>query len=232
MFGIAQGRRLGVNLAPFLADIGVAQNAKPFGEGSHHSVFNAVMDHLYEVARAVRAAVQITLLRCAAEFLASRRARDASDTRRQRGKNGIQALNHCPLPADHHAVAPFQSPDAATRSDIDVMNSFEFLCAPDVVHVIRVAAVNERIARFEKRQNVGNSLVHDRGWNHQPDRTRLIQFLHQVRQRGSTDGSFFGQVLDRFGNPVKNDAPMARIHKSSNHVGAHPPESHHSELCR
>jgi len=38
-----------------------------------------------------------------------------------------------------------------------------------------------------------------------------------------TDGSFFGQVLDRFWNPVKNDALMARFDESSSHVGAHPP---------
>ena len=37
--------------------IGVAQQIKPFGQRLHHAVFNAVMDHLDEVARTVRAHV-------------------------------------------------------------------------------------------------------------------------------------------------------------------------------
>ncbi len=48
-----------------------------------------------------------------------------------------------------------------------------------------------------------NNLIHDPGWNHQPDRTWLIEFLQQVRQRGSASGSFFGEVLDRFRHSIK-----------------------------
>ena len=224
MLGIAQRRRFGVNLMLVPANVGVAQNSQPFGIRSHDSILDSVVDHLHEMPGAIRTAKQIALFGGAAGFFSSRRARDVPAAGCQRGKNGIQALDHCRLASNHHAVTALQSPNATAGSDIDVVNSLccEFLRAPNIVHVIGVAAVNECIARFEQRQKIGNGLVHHRGWNHQPDRTRLIQFLHEVGERRSTDGSFFGQVLDRFGNPIKDGASMAPFDESSNHVGAHP----------
>src|SRR5205823_3123421 len=47
-FGVAQGRRLGVDLVRLLADIGVAQDGQPLGVGGHNAVFDPVVDHLDE----------------------------------------------------------------------------------------------------------------------------------------------------------------------------------------
>jgi hypothetical protein len=48
------------------------------------------------------------------------------------------------------------------------MNSLrrQFLRAPDVVHVIGVTAINEDIAGFQQREQIGDGLVHDRRRHH------------------------------------------------------------------
>jgi hypothetical protein len=60
--GMAQRRRLGVDGVLALADVGVPQDVETFGIRGHEPVLDAVVDHLDEVAGAVRAAVQETLL--------------------------------------------------------------------------------------------------------------------------------------------------------------------------
>ena len=52
--------------------------------------------------------------------------------------------------ADHQAVAAFQSPDAAAGADIGVVNAFVFqrFGAAHIVFEIRVAAVDENVARL------------------------------------------------------------------------------------
>src|SRR5450759_680508 len=51
-------RRFGIRIAQALTGVGVAQDVQPFGISRHEAVLNAVVDHLYEVARAGRAAMQ------------------------------------------------------------------------------------------------------------------------------------------------------------------------------
>ena len=63
VLGVAQWRRLGVDRAVAFADVGVPQDADALGVGRHEAVLDAVVHHLHEVASAVRAAVQIALLR-------------------------------------------------------------------------------------------------------------------------------------------------------------------------
>ena len=141
---IAQRRRLGVNLMRVPADVGVSQNAHPFGIRRHDSILDPIVDHFDEMPGATRTAMQIALFGGAAKLLSCRRACDVPAAGRQRGKDGIQTLNDRCLAADHHAVAALQSPDAAARADIDVVNSLrrELLSAPDVIHIIGVAAVD------------------------------------------------------------------------------------------
>ena len=59
-------------------DVGVLQDVQALGVGGHEAVLDAVVDHLHEVAGAVRAAVQVALLGGARSPLAARRARRAS----------------------------------------------------------------------------------------------------------------------------------------------------------
>src|SRR6185503_18393659 len=96
-----------------IADVGRAEDAKPLGVGGHDSVLDAVVDHLDEMARAVRPAVEIPLLRRAVGLLASRRPSDVAGARRQPGKDRIETLHYLRLATDHHAVPALQSPDPA-----------------------------------------------------------------------------------------------------------------------
>ena len=68
----------------------------------------------------------------------------------KRFEDGIKSLYGFVRSADHHAVAALQAPDAAAGSDIDVVNAFDFkfLGAANVIFEIRVAAVDNGVARL------------------------------------------------------------------------------------
>ena len=165
-----------------LPTLAACRTPKPFGVGGHDAVFDAVVDHLDEVAGAVGTAVQVALFGGAAEFLAARRARNVADAGSEGGEDGIEMLDDVFFAADHHAVAAFESPDTAAGADVDVVDFFgrQFLGAADVVDVIGIAAVDQDVAGFEKRQQVSDGLVDHRGRNHQPDGARFLQLLHEV----------------------------------------------------
>jgi len=93
--------------------VGVVQNVHPLSIRRHDPVLDSVVNHFHEVTRAVRSAMQITVLRGAAlHFLAARGARGGIDRRRERGKNRIEMLHDLRLAADHLAKATLESPDA------------------------------------------------------------------------------------------------------------------------
>src|SRR5262245_41327590 len=105
MLRVAQRRRFGIDLMLLLAHVGGSQDAQTLGVGGHDAVFDAVMNHLDEVARAVWAAMQIALLGCAAGLLASRGARYlVAHARSQPAEDWIEMLDHSVLTANHHAV--------------------------------------------------------------------------------------------------------------------------------
>src|SRR3954462_11948398 len=101
-----------------LADVGVAQDTEALGIRGHNSVLDSIVDHLDEVAGAVRTAMQIPTLRGAAGFLAPRRTRDVPNARRQAAENRIETGDHRWLAADHHAVAALESPHSPAGTDI------------------------------------------------------------------------------------------------------------------
>src|SRR5262249_56528442 len=84
VFWIAQGRGLRVNLVLSLPDICGTQHGQSFGVGSHNPVLNSVVDHLDEMAAAVRAAVQVALFCGAIDPFAARRPGYVADARRER----------------------------------------------------------------------------------------------------------------------------------------------------
>ena len=75
VLGIAQRRRLGVDLLRAACRCWHAEDIEALGIGGHQAVFDAVVDHLDEMPGAVRAAVQIALLGGAAGSSRARRAR-------------------------------------------------------------------------------------------------------------------------------------------------------------
>lgn len=66
---------------------------------------DTVMDHLNEMAGAIRSAVQETLFGCTAVFLATRRARNGVYAGSEAGKDRIQVIYDLLLTADHQAIA-------------------------------------------------------------------------------------------------------------------------------
>src|SRR6516162_5059728 len=122
------------------------------------------LHHFYEVAGAVRAAVQVALFRGAIELFASWRPRDIAASRSKRREYRVKATHHIVLAADHHAVAALQSPHSTARAHIDIVDfSWTELFRPaNVVNVKRIAAVDQRVARVELREQVRNGLVHNR----------------------------------------------------------------------
>src|SRR6185437_7862908 len=86
----------------------VLEDGKPFGIRLHHSVFDAVVDHLHEVARADWADAAPALVTGRSECF----------------KNGLQAIDDFFIAADHHAVAFLEAPHAAAGAAIDIVDAF------------------------------------------------------------------------------------------------------------
>ena len=134
--------------------------------------------------------------------------------------------------ADHHAIAALKPPDAAAGADVDIVEAFrhEFMGAADIVDIVGIAAVDDRVASLERRQEIGDGLVDDRGGDHEPDRARLLQLLGEVGKRGAAERLFVDHFLDGLGRHIEDHAFMAVCEEPADHVGAHPSESDHSKL--
>src|SRR5206468_2974908 len=127
----------------------------------HDAVFDAVVNHLDEMACTVRSAVEVALLGRTGRVIASRRAFDVANARGEARKNRVETLYRRRLATDHHAIAALKSPDAATRADVDVVNALrrKLFRAPNIVDVVRVAAIDQDVAGLDERQEIGDGLV-------------------------------------------------------------------------
>src|ERR1039457_3571959 len=61
----------------------------------------------------------------ASQFFASRSARNVAASGRQRFEDRVEALDSLFRAANHHAVSAFESPDAAARAHVDVVDAFD-----------------------------------------------------------------------------------------------------------
>jgi hypothetical protein len=89
--------------------------------------------------------------------------------------------------ADHQAIAAVQTPDSAAGSAIDVVDALglELGGAANVVMIVRVAAIDDDVARLQQRlERSQDRIDHGRGY-HEPDSARLSQLLHELPQCGS-----------------------------------------------
>src|SRR5262245_48888393 len=123
MFRIPKRRGLGVDGAALLADVGMLQNVEALSVRRHQAVFDAVVHHLDEMPGAARSTMQIAFLRGAAGLFASSRARYLPASGREAFEDRIESFDDVARAADHQAVASFEPPYAAARSDIDVMDA-------------------------------------------------------------------------------------------------------------
>src|SRR4029450_1320337 len=113
MLWLAQRCGLSIDFTLKGARISRFQNADTFGVSSHDSVLDPVMDHLHEMAGAVRPAMQVTLFGSAAKLVAAGSARHFPRPRREGGENRIETLNYLGGAANHHAITTAQGPNAA-----------------------------------------------------------------------------------------------------------------------
>ena len=180
--GPLERRRLGVHVALPLAHVRVRDDVQPFGIRRHEAVLDAVVDHLHEVPCAVRAAVVVPVLGLARVAGATGCARRRVEAGRDRGEDGGEAVDDLVLAADHQAEAALESPHAAARPDVDVVDALlaERVGVPDVVDVVRVAAVDDRVAGLEHLRERRDRLVGDvaRG-DHHPGRARLLELARR-----------------------------------------------------
>ena len=105
----------------------------------------------------------------------------------------------------------------------------ERLGAPDVVAVVRVAAVDDHVVAARAAAQRGDRVVDAGRRHHQPDRARRLQLLHQLldeaqRRRPLTS------ACTLLGMAIEGDDLVARLEQARRHVGAHPTESDHPEL--
>src|SRR4029453_13850194 len=184
------------------------QPPQPFGISSHNSILNAIVDHLHKVTCSVRTTVQVPVFRGSLRLLATRCSWDITYTRRKRREDRIETFDDVCLTANHHAVATLQSPDATARAHVDIVNASrrQFFCAADVVHVIKIAPVDQDVSSLDEWEKISNGVVHDGSRNHQPDRPRRVELLDKVRQRGSSDRFLFGKLTHSILRPIKHHA--------------------------
>src|SRR5665213_3408736 len=147
MFRIAQGRRLGIDGLALFANVGAPQNVQPFGIRLHEAIFDAVVNHLDEMAGAGSPAIKIAFLSRAGRLFAPRRARDIAASRRKRLEDRIQVVDRLGLTSNHQAETTLETPYATAGPDVEVMNTsrLEFLGAPDVVDVIGIASIHDDV---------------------------------------------------------------------------------------
>src|SRR5262245_62400251 len=108
------------------------------------------------MAAAVGTAVEMSARGGAADCFPPGRARNVSGACCQCREDRVEVFDHRRLAADHQAVAALTSPDAATGSYVHVVDALrgELLRAPDVVDIVRIAAVDEDVAGGQKRHEV------------------------------------------------------------------------------
>jgi hypothetical protein len=191
------------------------------------------VDHLHEVAGTVGPAVEVTVLGRARLALAPRGAPGRLHAGRQAGENRIEPLDRGIRAAQHQAVPPIQAEDPATGAAVDVVDSVvgERLRAADVVAVIGVAAVDDRVALVELVRDVVDYLFGDGACgNHRPDRPRGLQLRGEVLERVAGHRPLTGQGPDRLRRAVPDDALVTAAHQPPDHVRSHPPQADHSEL--
>ena len=153
--------------------------------------------------------------------------------RRQSLEDRIELLNRFLGAADHHAVTTIQAPHPAAGAHIHVVNSVipELPGAANVVFEIRVAAIDENIARLHAlRKCLDGLLGGSSGGNHQPGDPRLAQLVDEVVERTGSDGAFPGNALHVIRAQVRDYDFMAATHQPARHVRAHPAQPHHAQF--
>src|SRR5579872_6865743 len=101
----------------------MTEDVEAFGIGRHEAVFDAVMNHLHEMSGAMPPAMQVAVFGGRGTGLTARNAGRGIDRRRERGEDRGKSAHDVLIATDHLAEAALQSPDAAARADVDIVNA-------------------------------------------------------------------------------------------------------------
>ena len=151
---------------------------EPFGVRLHQAVLDAVVNHLDVVAGAVVADAQIAVFGC------------------EREKDRLEPPAHRQLAADHETKSLGETPDAAARSSVNVVNLFrrQFLSATNIIVKVRVPAVDHDIVwpqTLPKRRDDRFSGFTSR--HHDPHSARRLETADETFEcRDTTGSSCFG----------------------------------------
>ena len=150
---MVERRGLGVLVALAQAGIGAVEDVEPLGERGHHPVLDPVVHHLHEVPGARLPAVEVAPLLRRRLARAAGRALRGVDARGERGEDRLERGERVVGAADHEAEAAIEAEHAAARAAVEVVDPplAELGGAADVVPVVGVAAVDDRVARAEER---------------------------------------------------------------------------------
>ena len=190
---------------------------KAFGIGLHHSVLDAVVDHLGEVAGTAW----------------SHAAPAAIRRRRQGFQQRAQPLAGRLVTTDHQAVALRQPPHAATGAAVEEMHAAPAtLRRPTLaVLVVGVAAIDHDVARLQQRAQRVQRGIHGRaGRHHQPQRARRRQRGHQGGERVECFHALRLRRLARGRAGVETGHPVPAARQPRGHVRAHAPQTDHTDV--
>src|SRR6185312_8492722 len=104
----------------------VFQDVKTFGIGLHQAVFDAVMDHLDEMAGPDRTGMEIAALDTGIALVTPGSPRDVTGPWCQACEDRIEPIDGGLVAADHHAIAALQPPDTARGADVEIMQAAPF----------------------------------------------------------------------------------------------------------
>ncbi len=152
---------------------------------------------------------------------------------RQRLKNRREPFHHLRVAADHQAVAFCQPPDAAARARIHEIQLLrrQRRGAPHRVPVIRIPAVNDRVARRKMRRQQIDRLVHRRARrNHQPDRPRRLELRDQFLERINARRAFLDHAAHRRRVSIEPHDAMSAAHQPLHHEAAHLAQANHPQF--
>src|SRR6516162_5371384 len=210
---------------------GALQDVQSLRIGLHHSVFDAVVDHLDEMAGAMRPAIEIAARGGAP--LAAGGGRDLVFARRKRGEDRVEAFRHGALAADHQTKAALEAEDAAAGADVDIMDAVaaQYRGARDVVLIEGVATIDDDVVAPQQFRELGNRRFGRRaGRHHDPDHARQREPLHEGVEARHRRQPLGGKPRHHRCIRVICDAFVPPPLEAAHDIGAHAAEADHSDL--
>ncbi len=121
--------------------------------------------------------MQPTLLSGAGAVHAARCWNNRANTGRQALENWREGFHLCRVATDHQAVTAFQPGNTAAGASVNMVDAhrLQFGGAPQVIVVMRVAAIDDGVAWLQQGCQLPQQFVDCCGRNHQPDHPRRLQ---------------------------------------------------------